>query len=76
MDYVMSASSSPPPPAHRIAVLLSAEGRFLQYRDCNLTFQFPDGAHFNTVAKQFEPHLCSSASVDGDQEAKMWRDAV
>jgi len=76
MDYVMSASSSPPPPAHRIAVLLSAEGRFLQCRDCNLTFQFPDGAHFNTVAKQFEPHPCSSASVDGDQEAKMWRDAV
>jgi hypothetical protein len=76
MDAVMSASGSPPPPAHRIAVLMSPEGRFLQCRDCNLIFQFPDGAHFNAVAKQFASHLCSSASVDGNQEAKMWRDAV
>jgi len=75
MDAVMSASGSPPPPAHRIAVLMSPEGRFLQCRDCNLIFQFPDGAHFNAVAKQFASHLCS-ASVDGNHEAKMWRDAV
>ena len=61
MDYLMSANSSPPPP-HRIAILMSPEGRFLQCRDCNLSFQFPGGAHFDIVARQFESHLCSLAS--------------
>ena len=65
MDYVMPASSAPPSPAHRIAILMAPDGRFLQCRDCNLSFQFPDGAHFDTVARQFESHLCSSAPVDG-----------
>ena len=72
----MSASSSRLPPAHRIAILMSPDGRFLQCRDCNLTIQFPEGARFDAVAKQFESHLCSSASADGSQEPKMWRDAI
>jgi hypothetical protein len=68
MDFVMPASSSPPPPTHRIAVLMSPDGRFLLCRDCSLSIQFPDGARFDAVARQFESHQCSSASVDGNQK--------
>ena len=28
--------------------------------DCQLTYTFPDGAKFGTIAKQFESHLCLS----------------
>jgi hypothetical protein len=57
MDYVMSANSSPRPP-HRIAILMCPEGRFLQCRDCQLTYTFPDGLKFGVVAKQFDAHTC------------------
>jgi len=55
----MSASNSTPSP-HRIAILMSPVGRFLQCRDCQLSFTFPDGAQFGTIAKQFGSYLCSS----------------
>ena len=53
----MPASSSPP---HRIAILMSGGGRFLECRDCLLSFEFPDGAQFSTTAKHFEFHRCSA----------------
>jgi hypothetical protein len=57
----MPASSSRPPPSfHRIGTLMSPVGRFLQCRDCKLTFVFSDGAQCGTLAKQFESHLCIS----------------
>lgn len=52
------ASSSPPPHSHRIGIVMSPVGRFLQCRDCQLTYTFPDGVEFDTIAKQFESHLC------------------
>ena len=55
----MSASSSPPPP-HRIGILMSPVGRFLQCRHCQLSYTFPDWAKFGAIAKQFESHLCLS----------------
>jgi len=56
----MSAnSSSRPPPPHRIAVIMSPVGRFLQCSACKLSYVFPDGAQFGTIAKQFEVHTCS-----------------
>jgi hypothetical protein len=57
MDYVISAKNPPPPP-HRIAILMSPEGRFLQCGDCHLTYTFPDGLKFGVVAKQFDAHTC------------------
>jgi len=57
LEHAMSASSSPPPP-HRIGIIMSPVGRFLQCRDCQLSYTFPDGVKFGTVAKQFESHLC------------------
>jgi hypothetical protein len=55
----MSASSSTPSP-HRIAILMSPVGRFLQCRDCQLSFTFSDGAQFSPIAKQFGSYPCSS----------------
>lgn len=55
----MSASSSTPSP-HRIAILMSPVGRFLQCRDCQLSFTFPEGAQFSTIAKLVGPYQCNS----------------
>jgi hypothetical protein len=55
----MSAnSSSRPPPPHRIAVIMSPVGRFLQCSECKLSYVFPDGVQFGTLAKEFEVHPC------------------
>jgi len=56
----MSGSSSPPLALHRIAILVSPLGRFLQCSDCKLSYVFPDDVQFGTIAKQFGSHLCSS----------------
>ena len=56
----MPASSSPPLSLHRIVILASPLGRFLQCSDCKLSYVFPDGVQFGTIAKQFESHLCGS----------------
>jgi hypothetical protein len=45
--------------SHRIAILMSIAGRFLECRDCQRNFAFPTGTHYPTIAKQFESHLCS-----------------
>ena len=39
---------------------MSPEGRFLQCRDCQLTYTFPDGLKFGVIAKQFDAHSCVS----------------
>jgi hypothetical protein len=57
LEHAMSASSSPP---HRIGIIMSPAGRFLQCQDCHLTYTFPDRAKFGTIAKQFESRLCLS----------------
>jgi hypothetical protein len=54
----MSTSSSPPPSPHRIAILMSPVGRFLECRDCQLFFDFPAGTHYDAIANQFASHLC------------------
>ena len=53
----MSASGSPPR-SHRIGILMSPVGPFLQCRDCQLSYTFPDEAKFGAIAKQ--SHLCLS----------------
>jgi hypothetical protein len=39
---------------------MSPVGRFLECRDCHVSFEFPDGAEFDEVAKQFQSHSCGS----------------
>jgi hypothetical protein len=36
------------PSLHRIAILMSPDGRFLQCRDCQLIVAFIAGAHYDT----------------------------
>ena len=48
----MSAPGATPPP-HLIGVLMSPEGHFLECATCRLRVEFPHGAHFNTISKQF-----------------------
>lgn len=39
---------------------MSPVGRFLQCSNCKLSYIFPDGVQFGTIANQFEVHPCSS----------------
>ena len=66
----MPASSSTSPP-HRVAILMSPAGRFLQCRDCQLSFPFPTGAHYDTIANHFESHLCSSPVPSKDDTPRV-----
>ena len=52
--------------AHRIAIQVSAQGRFLICLDCQLHFEFPSGTPYLTVASQFESHCCGSAPSHDD----------
>jgi len=65
LEYAMPASSSMPSP-HCIGILMSAAGRFLECRDCHLSFEFPSGSHYDTIAGQFESHSCSSPIAPKD----------
>ncbi len=47
-------------PAHRIGILMSPDGRFVECIHCLLRFEFPQGAHYDTICKQFAPYPCSS----------------
>ena len=56
--YVSANASLPP--SHRISILMSPVGRFLQCRDCQLSFEFPAGARYDATAKRFDAHPCRS----------------
>src|SRR5450432_2050052 len=45
-------------PSHCVAILMSAEGRFLECRNCLLRVQFASGAHYEVIVQQFESHPC------------------
>lgn len=60
LEHAVSKVTSSLPPRHRIGILMSPAGRFLECGDCQISFKFPDGAQFGAIAKQFEFHLCGS----------------
>lgn len=51
-------STLPPLSSHQIGELMSTNGRRLRCRVCFLSFSFPFGTQYDTVAKQFEAHEC------------------
>jgi PAS domain S-box-containing protein len=57
LKYAMSASrgvqSSP-----RIGIRMCGAGRFVACIDCRLSVEFPAGAHYDAIARQFESHSC------------------
>jgi hypothetical protein len=58
------------PPPHRVAILMSAAGRFLVCRNCQLRLkEFPAGTRYDTIAKEFESHACSSPIQSKDDAA-------
>jgi hypothetical protein len=73
LKYAMSASSVSSV-SHPIGILMCAAGRFVVCIDCHLSVEFPAGAHYDIIARQFEYHSCSvpipsnhDAPVDGDE---------
>jgi hypothetical protein len=67
----MAAVSGVACPSHRIAILMSAKGRFLECRHCLLRVQFAAGSHYEVIAKQFESHLCGSAIPSEDDAPRV-----
>ncbi len=53
-------------PEHRIGILMSQTGRFLECIHCRLSFTFPPGTQYETIAKQFESHRCGSLTPRGE----------
>jgi hypothetical protein len=52
----------------RIGIRMCAAGRFVACMDCLLSVEFPSGAHYDTIAKRFESHSCSSPSLSKDDD--------
>ena len=61
----MSASSTPSFP-HPIGILMSEAGRFVVCIDCHSSVEFPAGAHYDIIARQFDSHLCGSPYLSQD----------
>lgn len=61
LEYAVSESRSSPS-THRISVIMSPAGRFLQCSDCQLSYTFPEGAEYRMIAKNFESHRCFPSS--------------
>ena len=50
--------------------LMSQTGRFLECIACRLSFVFPPGSRYETIAKQFESHLCQSATTRASESSQ------
>src|ERR1700719_840696 len=61
LEHVPSSSSSSSR-SHRITIVVSPDGRFLQCGECKLRVRFPDAARYGATAKQFESHPCGSTA--------------
>ena|ERR1700688_676960 len=59
LKYSMLASSVSSS-SHPIGILMSPTGRFVVCIDCRLSVEFPAGAHYDIIARQFESHSCGS----------------
>ena len=57
-------------PSHSVSILMSAVGRFLVCRTCQLSFEFPSGETYLTVAKQFESQSCGRAAIPPKAQPK------
>lgn len=64
MSASVGAQTSP-----RIGIRMCEAGRFVACIDCRLSVEFPAGAHYDTIAKQFESHSCGSPSLSKDDSA-------
>jgi hypothetical protein len=58
LKYAMSVLSFPSS-SHRIGTFITGIGRSVACIDCHVSFSFPFGAKYATIAKQFESLSCS-----------------
>jgi hypothetical protein len=58
-------------PSHRIAILMSAEGRFLECQNCRVRVRFVAGSHYEAIAKQFESRSCGSPIPSEDDAPRV-----
>jgi PAS domain S-box-containing protein len=49
-----------------IGIRMCDAGRFVVCMGCRLSVEFPAGAHYDTIAKQFESHSCGFQSLSKD----------
>jgi PAS domain S-box-containing protein len=49
-----------------IGIRMCDAGRFVVCMGCRLSVEFPAGAHYDTIARQFESHSCGSQSLSKD----------
>ena len=63
LDHAVSASSCAPF-IHRIAIQMSAQGRFLICLDCQLHFEFLSGTPYLAVAHEFVSQPCVGHARD------------
>jgi PAS domain S-box-containing protein len=49
-----------------IGIRMCGAGRFVACIDCRLSVEFPAGAHYDTIAKQFEFHSCHFPGLSRD----------
>jgi len=77
LKNAMSASSVTPS-SHPIGILMSAAGRFVVCIDCHLSVEFPAGAHYHIIARQFKSHVCGCPRLlkDDDLSARVSTAAV
>ena len=54
------------PFTHRIAIQMSAQGRFLLCLDCELRFEFPFETPYLAVAREFASHPCHAACSNAE----------
>lgn len=67
LGHAKASSSTPPYSPHRIGIVVSTEGRFLHCNVCKLSYVFPDGVEFGTVAKQFALYPCDSTAGNANR---------
>jgi PAS domain S-box-containing protein len=61
MPASIGAKSSP-----CIGIRMCDAGRFVACIDCRLSVEFPAGAHYDTIARQFESHSCGFPRLSKD----------
>src|ERR1700727_1539008 len=51
-----------------IGIRMCFAGRFVACMDCRLSVEFPAGAHYDIIARQFESHVCGASILSKDDD--------
>jgi PAS domain S-box-containing protein len=65
LKYAVPASSGVQS-CPQIGIRMCAAGRFVACINCRLSVEFPAGAHYDTIVRQFESHSCGFPRLSKD----------